>query len=179
MDNIVEIMNAKDLDRAITRIAHEIIERNKGVRGIALAGICRRGVPIAKRLAEKFYEIEGILVPVGSLDITLYRDDLSLLCEHPVVSSTDFLFSVNNQRIIIVDDVIYTGRTVRAAIDAIFDLGRPASIQLAVIIDRGHRELPFKADYVGKNLPTSKSEVVHVNVREIDGEDSVILTKTN
>lgn len=170
-----EIMDENGISRAITRISHEIIEKNKGVGNLALIGIQRRGVPLAKRLAQKIQEVEGKKVDVGILDITFYRDDLSLLSEHPIVNGTEINFSVNDRKIVLVDDVLYTGRTVRAAIDAIMDIGRPKCIQLAIIVDRGHRELPIRADYVGKNVPTSRSEVVHVKLIEVDGINKVTI----
>lgn len=170
-----KLMDETAVKRAITRIAHEIIESNKGVEKVALIGIRRRGGPLAQRLAERIEEIEGIKVPVGILDITLYRDDLTTLASQPQVHRTEVFFDVNNLNIVLVDDVLYTGRTVRAALDAIIDLGRPRCIQLAVLIDRGHRELPIKADYVGKNIPTSQKEVITVLVEEIDGTDEVMI----
>ncbi len=170
-----EIMDESAISRAITRISHEIIEKNKGIENLVLIGIQRRGVPLAKRIAEKIKSVENTEIPVGILDITLYRDDLSLLNEHPVINGTEIDFNIVNKKVVLVDDVIYTGRTVRAAIDAIMDINRPQMIQLAVLIDRGHRELPIRADYVGKNVPTSRSEIVHVNVIEIDGENSVTI----
>lgn len=162
------ILNEEGLGRALTRIAHEILERNQGTAGLALVGIRRRGVPLAQRLAERIERIEGVRVPVGSLDITLYRDDLTTLAEQPVVGATEIPFDLNGRHVVLVDDVLFTGRTVRAALDALVDLGRPASIQLAVLIDRGHRELPIRADYVGKNVPTAKRERVEVHLREYD-----------
>ncbi len=171
-----EIMDESAISRAITRISHEIIEKNKGVEKLVLIGIQRRGVPLAKRIAEKIKSVENREIPVGILDITLYRDDLSLLNEHPVINGTEINFDIANKKVVLVDDVIYTGRTVRAAIDAIMDINRPQMIQLAVLIDRGHRELPIRADYVGKNVPTSRSEIVHVNLLEIDGENSVTIS---
>ncbi len=170
-----EIMDESAISRAITRISHEIIEKNKGIENLVLIGIQRRGVPLARRIAEKIKSVENSEIPVGILDITLYRDDLSLLNEHPVINGTEINFDIVNKKVVLVDDVIYTGRTVRAAIDAIMDINRPQMIQLAVLIDRGHRELPIRADYVGKNVPTSRSEIVHVNVVEIDGENSVTI----
>lgn len=163
-----EIMDESGIQRAITRISHEIIEKNKGVDGLALIGIRRRGVPLARRIAEKIMEVEGTPVQVGILDITLYRDDLSLLDEHPIIKGTEINFPIRNKKIVLVDDVIYTGRTARAAIDAIMDIGRPQLIQLAVLIDRGHRELPIRADYVGKNVPTARNEVINVKLAEVD-----------
>jgi len=176
MKDKAQIMDESAMKRAVTRIAHEIIEKNKGIENLALIGIQRRGVPLAKRIAEKIYEVEGKKPEVGVLDITFYRDDLSTLSEHPIINATQIDFSVTDKKIVLVDDVLYTGRTVRAAIDAIMDLGRPKMIQLAILIDRGHRELPIRADYVGKNVPTSKSEIVHVKVTEFDGENAVTIS---
>jgi len=167
------LMDANQMNRALSRIAHEIIEKNKGTEGVALVGIRRRGIPLAERLAAKLQEFEGKEVPVGTLDITLYRDDLTELSAVPQVHRSEVKFKLPGTVVILVDDVLYTGRTVRAALDALLDIGRPASIQLAVLIDRGHRELPIRADYVGKNVPTSHREVVEVHVSEIDGDDSV------
>lgn len=169
------ILDADGIKRAATRISYEIIEKNKGAEDICLIGIQRRGVTLAKMIKENIKKNEGVDVDLGILDITFYRDDLSVLDEHPVLNGTDIPFSVFDKKIILVDDVLYTGRTCRAAIDAVMDLGRPKIIQLAVLIDRGHRELPIHADYVGKNLPTSKKEVVHVKTKEYDGEDKVLL----
>jgi|SRR5665647_2118128 len=169
------LMDEVAIKRAITRIAHEIIERNKGVEKVALIGIRRRGGPLATRLAERIEEIEGIKVPVGILDITLYRDDLTTLASQPQVHRTEVFFDINDLNIILVDDVMYTGRTIRAAMDALIDLGRPRTIQLAVLVDRGHRELPVKADFIGKNVPTSHTEVISVLVKEIDGREEVII----
>ncbi len=171
-----EIMDESGIMRAVIRIAHEIIEKNKGIEDVILIGIQRRGVPLAKMIAEKIKEVEGKDVPVGILDITFYRDDLSTLAEHPVVNGTEINFSVTDKIIILVDDVLYTGRTARSAIDAIMDIGRPRIIQLAILIDRGHRELPIRADYVGKNVPTSKGEVVNVKLFEIDKTNVVTLS---
>ena len=173
MEDKAVIMDESAMMRALSRISHEIIERNKGISDLAIIGIQRRGVPLANMIAEKILEIEGAKIKVGILDITFYRDDLSLLSEHPLVKGTEIDFSVNGKKIILVDDVLYTGRTVRAAIEAIMDLGRPDNIQLAILVDRGHRELPIRADYVGKNVPTSKSEVIHVKLKEYDGINSV------
>ena len=170
-----EIMDEAAMTRAIKRIAHEIIEHNKGTENLMLIGIQRRGVPLAGRIGELIMQEENVTLPVGTLDITFYRDDLSLLQEHPVVNATDLPFQVQDAKIVMVDDVLYSGRTARAAMDAICDMGRPALIQLAVMIDRGHRELPIRADYVGKNLPTSKNELVGVHVPEYDGDMSVVL----
>jgi pyrimidine operon attenuation protein/uracil phosphoribosyltransferase len=171
-----EIMDENGISRAITRISHEIIEKNKGVEGVVLIGIQRRGVPLARRIAQKISEVEGKAVPVGILDITFYRDDLSLLSEHPIVNGTEINFPVTNKKVVLVDDVLYTGRTVRAAIDAIMDIGRPRMIQLAILVDRGHRELPIRADYVGKNVPTSRNEFISVKVVEIDKINSVTIS---
>jgi pyrimidine operon attenuation protein/uracil phosphoribosyltransferase len=173
MEDKAVIMDESAMMRALSRISHEIIERNKGISDLAIIGIQRRGVPLANMIAEKILEIEGAKIRVGILDITFYRDDLSLLSEHPVVKGTEIDFSVNGIKIILVDDVLFTGRTVRAAIEAIMDLGRPDNIQLAILVDRGHRELPIRADYVGKNVPTSKNEVIHVKLKEYDGINSV------
>lgn len=170
-----EIMDEKALDRALTRIAHEIIERNKGVEDLVMLGIRTRGITLAGRLCEKIKSIEGKELPVGSIDITNYRDDLKEMAEMPQGGTTDVSFDITGKKVILVDDVLFTGRTVRAAMDAIVDIGRPLSIQLAVLVDRGHRELPIRADYVGKNVPTSKNEMVIVNVMESDGKDGVLL----
>ncbi|MGI6487664.1 MAG: bifunctional pyr operon transcriptional regulator/uracil phosphoribosyltransferase PyrR [Syntrophomonadaceae bacterium] len=169
------IMDEANIKRVLTRISHEILERNKGVQNLAIIGIRRRGGPLAERLAENIKEIEGVQVPVGILDITLYRDDLTTLGSQPMVRRTEVPFDITNQAIVLTDDVLYTGRTVRAALDALIDLGRPRCIQLAVLVDRGHRELPIKADYVGKNVPTSKRETITVRLREIDGKDEVVI----
>lgn len=171
----VRLMDAAAMERAITRVAHEVLERNKGTERVCLVGIRTRGVPLAHRLAAKIRQIEGVAVPVGILDITLYRDDLSTISPQPVVHRSEIPFAVGGQRIVLVDDVIYTGRTARAALDALIDLGRPACIQLAVMVDRGHRELPIRPDFVGKNVPTSRREVISVRMRETDGEDAVVL----
>ncbi|MFW5991892.1 MAG: bifunctional pyr operon transcriptional regulator/uracil phosphoribosyltransferase PyrR [Halanaerobiaceae bacterium] len=170
-----KIIDKDGIRRALTRISHEIIEQNKGTDGLALIGIRTRGVPLARRIANRIEAIENAKLPVGILDITLYRDDLSLVAEQPIVHKTEISFDITGKKIILIDDVLFTGRTVRAALDALIDLGRPEMIQLAIIIDRGHRELPIRADYVGKNLPTACNEVIKVNVEEIDVEDSVLL----
>ncbi|WP_291431813.1 bifunctional pyr operon transcriptional regulator/uracil phosphoribosyltransferase PyrR [Deinococcus sp.] len=169
------ILTADEVRRALTRIAHEIIERNKGAENLALIGVHTRGIPLARRLAEKLSSLEGVDVPTGMLDITLYRDDLSEVAQQPIIRQTQVPFDLRDRRVILVDDVLYTGRTVRAALDALIDLGRPAGIQLAVLVDRGHRELPIRADYVGKNLPTASTEVVKVKLQETDDVDSVEL----
>jgi pyrimidine operon attenuation protein/uracil phosphoribosyltransferase len=170
-----EIMNEEAINRALSRIAHEIAEKNKGVDNVVAIGIQRRGVPLAKQIAEKIKKYEDAEIPVGILDITFYRDDLSLLDEHPIINGTDIPFNITNTKVILIDDVLYTGRTVRSAMEALIDLGRPSSIQLAVLIDRGHRELPIRADYVGKNVPTSKDELVKVHTPEFDGTSNVEL----
>ncbi len=170
-----EIIDAEGLRRIITRIAHEIVERNKGTQDLLLVGVRRRGVPLAARIAAKIAEFENTTVPQGCLDITLYRDDLSTVGPQPVVGGTEMPVELAGKVVVLVDDVLYTGRTVRAAMDAIMDIGRPRTIQLAVIVDRGHRELPVRADFVGKNVPTSKREIIGVRVSEIDGEDCVVI----
>jgi len=172
-------MDADRMSRALTRIAHEILERNRGLGEIALVGIRTRGVPIAKRLARSLKEINGDEVPTGVLDITLYRDDLMRLPvgPQPVVRRTEIPFSIDDRKILLVDDVLYTGRTIRAAMDALIDFGRPRAIQLLVLVDRGHRELPIRADYVGKNVPTARAETVEVRLVEVDGRDEVLLRK--
>ena len=167
-----QIMDAQAMDRAITRIAHEIIEHNEGAEGIAVVGILRRGVPIAERLADKIYEIEGIRPNIGKLDISFYRDDYNRQIM-PVLHATKIMFPIDGMDIILVDDVLYTGRTVRSALDALMDLGRPKSVQLAVMVDRGHRELPIRADYVGKNVPSSHEEDVRVSIVPLDDKDTV------
>lgn len=170
------LIDENSFGRTLTRISHQIIEKNGSVDNLCIIGIKTRGVPLAKRLAERICKIEQKEVDVGVLDITLYRDDLTYTNDDmPVVNGSDVPFDISGKNVILVDDVIYTGRTARAALDAIIGFGRPASIQLAVFVDRGHRELPIRADYVGKNIPTSKSEIVHVAVNEIDGKDSVEL----
>lgn len=169
------LMDETAVQRALTRIAHEIVERNKGLANLVLIGIQRRGVPMAMRIAKILEQIEGEIPPVGILDITFYRDDLSKLSAHPVVNGTDIPFNINEKTVVLIDDVLYTGRTVRAAIEAVFDMGRPAAIQLAIMVDRGHRQLPFRPDYVGKNIPTSSTELIHVELTEFDGQDRVVL----
>ncbi|MCP2013138.1 pyrimidine operon attenuation protein/uracil phosphoribosyltransferase [Deinococcus sp. HSC-46F16] len=169
------ILTADEVRRALTRIAHEIVERNKGAENLALIGIHTRGIPLAERLARKLEDLEGVSIPTGMLDITLYRDDLSEVAHQPIIRETQVPFDLARRRVVLVDDVLYTGRTVRAALDALIDLGRPEGIQLAVLVDRGHRELPIRADYVGKNLPTARSEMVKVKLAETDGVDVVEL----
>lgn len=178
MVNLVEktiIMDEQAIRRGLIRIAHEIIENNKGVENLVLVGIRTRGVPLAERLAAEIKRIEGVSLPVGILDITLYRDDLSTLSYQPVVHQTQIPVDINGKKIVLIDDVLYTGRTVRAALDAIIDIGRPKVIQLAVLVDRGHRELPIRADYVGKNVPTSSKEVVGVQLMPVDQADKVVI----
>lgn len=175
MDKIVQILDDKGINRAITRIAHEITEKNKGAQDTVLVGIKTRGVPLAKRLAEKIKSIEGYSVPVEILDITLYRDDLQVKASEPIVQNLQFEHNIDDKIVILVDDVLFTGRTVRAALDAIIDIGRPSKIQLAVLVDRGHRELPIRADFVGKNVPTSKHEIVKVSLTEVDDDNLVVI----
>lgn len=169
------VLDNQGIRRALTRIAHEIIERNKGIEDSVLVGIRTRGIYIAQRLAERIRDIEGAEMPVGELDITLYRDDLTKKTgdEEPEVKGSDIPVDISNKKVILVDDVLFTGRTVRAAMDALIDIGRPATIQLAVLVDRGHRELPIRADYVGKNIPTSSSEKIVVSLQEVDEEEKV------
>ena len=170
-----DLMSSEDMKRALKRMSHQILERNQGAENLVLLGIRRRGVPLAERLSSNINAIEGVEVPVGQLDITLYRDDLSLISEEPVVNSSSVPFDITGKTVVLVDDVIYTGRTARAALDATSALGRAARIQLAVLVDRGHRELPIRADYVGKNVPTSGNELIAVQVEEIDGTEGVKL----
>ena len=171
------VLDKQDINRTLTRIAHEISERSRGMEHLVLIGIRRRGVAIAQRLSQKLHDITGVPVPVGALDITLYRDDLSEIDAQPVLKKTEIPFSVKGKRIILCDDVLYTGRTIRAALDGIIDLGRPMSIQLAVLIDRGHRELPIQADYTGTVVKTLPNQAVRLNVQEHDGEDSIWLVE--
>jgi pyrimidine operon attenuation protein/uracil phosphoribosyltransferase len=170
------VLEANDIRRALTRIAHEIIERNKGARDIVLFGVPTRGVPLARRLAARIAEVEGFEIPVGSLDITMYRDDLRLRPARSLEHTDLPARGVDGAVVVLVDDVLFSGRTIRAALDALADLGRPRLVQLAVLVDRGHRELPIRADYVGKNLPTSLAENVHVHIAEVDGVDAVVLS---
>ncbi|MFH1782607.1 MAG: bifunctional pyr operon transcriptional regulator/uracil phosphoribosyltransferase PyrR [Candidatus Omnitrophota bacterium] len=167
------VMTNEDIARAITRISHEILENNAGLGEIAIVGIRTRGYVLAERIAESIKRLKGLEVPVGALDITLYRDDLSMISEQPVIHNTEIDFDIEDANVVLIDDVLYTGRTIRCALDALIDFGRPKTIQLAVLVDRGHRELPIRADYVGKNIPTSKKELVQVKLQEIDGEDIV------
>lgn len=178
MSNIVKknvIMDSEAIRRALVRIAHEIIEKNKGVEDVVIVGIRTRGVPLAQRIAAEINAIENCEMTVGMLDITLYRDDLSTLGYNPVVHGTDINFDLSGKHVVLVDDVLYTGRTIRAALDAVIDMGRPKTIQLAVLVDRGHKELPIRADYVGKNVPTSQKETIEVVLNEIDGTDEVYI----
>lgn len=177
MKEKAQLMDEKAMGRAITRVSHEIIEKNKGVEDVVLVGIKTRGVPIANRIAKKIQGIEDVCVNTGEIDITLYRDDLKKVDTDPVINGSNINFDINDKVVILVDDVLYTGRTVRAALDAIMDIGRPKSIQLAVLVDRGHRELPVRADYVGKNVPTSKHEVISVMLNETDEQDSVTINE--
>jgi pyrimidine operon attenuation protein/uracil phosphoribosyltransferase len=169
------VMDALQIHRTIMRIAHEIVERNKGVENLILVGIQKRGVPLAERLAGAIEQFEGVRVPVGAIDITLYRDDLQMISQVPIVGETAIKNDITGRVIILVDDVLFTGRTVRAALDELIDFGRPSAIQLAVLVDRGHREFPIRADFVGKNVPTSQNETVDVLLTEIDGEEEVVL----
>ena len=170
-----ELMDAERLRRTLLRMAHEIVEKQLDVRGTVLVGVRTRGVPLAKRLAKMIGEAEGFTPPVGALDITLYRDDLTTIAAHPVIQGTDIPVSIDGRTVVLVDDVLYTGRTVRAALDELIDFGRPDRIRLAVLVDRGHRELPIRADHVGKTLTTRRDEVVQVRLRESDGDDRVVL----
>ena len=171
------IMDAEAMRRAIVRIAHEIIEKNKGVENVILVGIRTRGVPLAQRIAKEIENIEKVKVPVGFLDITLYRDDLSTLAYNPIVHGTEIEFDIRGKVIVLVDDVLYTGRTIRAALDALIDMGRPKVIELAVLIDRGHKELPIRADFVGKNVPTAQKEIIDVTWKENDDIDEVVISE--
>ena len=177
MKEKAKLLDQETLNRSLMRIAHEILEKNKGAQGLCLVGIRNRGAHLARRLAECIEKIDSVTIPVGILDITLYRDDLTLIASLPVVHKTEIDFDITDKNIVLVDDVLYTGRTVRAALDALIDLGRPQSIQLAVLIDRGHRELPVRADYVGKNVPTSQKETVEVRLNEVDGRDEVVIVE--
>jgi pyrimidine operon attenuation protein / uracil phosphoribosyltransferase len=167
------IMTADEMRRATIRLSHEIVEKQAGTEGLLLIGIQRRGVPLARRIADSIRDNEGVDIPVGALDITFYRDDLSLIAQQPVVKGTELPSGIDGRTIVLVDDVLYTGRTIRAAMDALVDFGRPQAIRLAVLVDRGHRELPIRADHVGKNVPTSREEIVRVHLEETDGEDGV------
>ena len=173
------IMTPEDIKRSLARIAHEIIERNKTTENLVLVGMRTRGVPLAKRLVANMADLEGFKIPVGALDIRLYRDDLSSLNPQPTVQRTDIPVNIDGKSVVLVDDVLYTGRSTRAAMDALIDLGRPRSIQLAVLVDRGHRELPIRADYVGRNIPSSRDEKIQVQLVETDGIDEVVIVKNN
>ncbi len=174
-----KILDKEAISRALMRIAHEILEKNKGTKDLCLVGIRNRGAYLAKRLAEQIESIEKKKACVGVLDITLYRDDLTLIAAQPLVRKTEIDFDITDKYLVLVDDVLYTGRTIRAAMDALVDFGRPKSIQLAVLIDRGHRELPIRADYVGKNIPTGQNETVEVRLEEVDGKDEVVIVEKN
>ncbi len=170
-------MTAEEVRRALVRVSHEIVEKHGGTASLALVGIQRRGVPLAHRIRAAIEAHEGVRLPVGTLDITFYRDDLSRIARQPLVKGTDLPFDLERSTLVVVDDVLYTGRTVRAAMDALVDHGRPAAVRLAVLVDRGHRELPIRADHVGKNVPTSRSEVIKVHLQEVDGEDEVVIER--
>jgi pyrimidine operon attenuation protein/uracil phosphoribosyltransferase len=172
------LMTSEDVGRALVRVAHQIVEKNKGAENLVIVGMWTRGVPLAHRLADTIQDFEGVQVPVGVLDINSYRDDVSFLESKPA-KHTNVPVDVNDKQVVLVDDVLYTGRSIRAAMDAVIDLGRPSAIQLAVLIDRGHRELPVRADYVGKNIPTSRAEKVEVHVKEVDSEDGVAIAGSN
>lgn len=179
MKEKAHIMDKNGVQRTLARMAHEIIEKNKGTKDVVIIGVRTRGAHLAERLADTIGQIDGLRPPVGILDITLYRDDLSSIAQQPVVHKTEIDFDIQDKKVILVDDVLYTGRTIRAALDEIIDFGRPQFIQLAVLIDRGHRELPIRADYVGKNIPTSVHETVEVRLAETDGIDEVVVFETN
>jgi pyrimidine operon attenuation protein / uracil phosphoribosyltransferase len=177
MKEKAKILDQESISRALVRIAHEVLEKNHGTKDLCVIGIRTRGAFVARRLAEAIGSIDKVEVPVGVLDITLYRDDLTMVASHPVVHKTEIPFDITNKRVVLVDDVLYSGRTIRAALDALMDLGRPTSIQLVVLVDRGHRELPIRADYVGKNIPTAKHETVEVRLEECDGSDEVVIVE--
>jgi len=179
MKQKAKVLDKEMLGRGVLRIAHEILEKNKGTKDLCLIGIRNRGAYLAKRIDDCIEKIENERVPVGALDITLYRDDLTSVASGPVVHKTEIDFDITDKNIVLVDDVLYTGRTVRAALDALIDFGRPKSIQLAVLVDRGHRELPIRADFVGKNIPTSKNETIEVRLEESDGQDEVVIMEKN
>ncbi|MBI5873723.1 MAG: bifunctional pyr operon transcriptional regulator/uracil phosphoribosyltransferase PyrR [Candidatus Omnitrophica bacterium] len=179
MKEKAHIMDKNGMQRTLARMAHEILEKNKGTRDLVIVGVRTRGAHLAERLAQTIEKIDGHKPPVGILDITLYRDDLSSIAQQPVVHKTEIDFDIQDKKVILVDDVLYTGRTVRAALDEIIDFGRPQFIQLAVFIDRGHRELPIRADYVGKNIPTSPKETVEVRLEESEGKDEVVVLESN
>ena len=173
------ILDEEGVQRSLMRIAHEILEKNKGTQQLCIVGIRSRGVYLANRIAANILKIEGKSVPVGILDITLYRDDLTLISSQPVVHKTEIDFDITDNNLILVDDVLYSGRTIRSALDALIDLGRPKTIQLAVLVDRGHRELPIRPDYVGKNIPTARNEMVEVHLKETDAKDEVVIVETH
>lgn len=173
----LQLMSGSEVDRTIVRLAHEILERTEDLRSLVFAGIRRRGIPLAERLSRKIEELEGIRVPVGILDITMYRDDLSQVAQQPVVNNTDISVPIADKDVLIIDDVLFTGRTVRAAMDALFALGRPARVQLLVLIDRGHRELPIEARYIGRTVTTTLSQIIEVKFHEVDGADKVLLVE--
>ncbi len=177
MEIKTQIMDPSQMDRSLMRITHEIIEKNGGLEDVILVGIKRRGIPMAWRLAENAYRFEGVQIPVGYVDVSLYRDDLSEIAEVPEAAGSQFPTDVKGKTVVLVDDVIFTGRTARAAIEAVFAAGRPRKLQLAILIDRGHRELPIKPDYVGKNVPTSRDEFVRAAFHEVDGEDGVFICR--
>jgi pyrimidine operon attenuation protein/uracil phosphoribosyltransferase len=172
------ILNADDMERSLGRMTHQILEKHSGTENLTLIGIHTRGVFLARRLGRRIQALEGVEVPTGELDITLYRDDWTRISQHPIVQATDILFGVDGKRIILVDDVLFTGRTTRAAMDAVIDFGRPERIELAVLVDRGHRELPIQADYIGKYIDTRRAETVNVHLADFDGKDEVVLTRT-
>jgi len=174
---MAKLMDKDEIRRSLLRLSHQILEKNREIEDLVVVGIHRRGVTLAERISKMIEEIKGKKLPTGTLDITLYRDDLTRIAYQPVVRNTNILFPIDDKKVILVDDVLYTGRTVRAAIDALIDFGRPKKIELAVLIDRGHRELPIRADYVGKNIPTSPEEMVEVRVEELDGTDEVLILK--
>ena len=172
-----QLLSAEEIDRTLQRLAHEIVEKSGGTKDVALIGVRRRGVPLAQRLAKYINGFAHVEIPVGTLDITLYRDDLSTVAAHPVVQSTEIPFVVDNQDLVLIDDVLYTGRTARAAMNGLFDLGRPKRVRMCVLIDRGHRELPIEATYVGKTVPTSSREIIEVKFREVDNDEQVLLVE--
>jgi pyrimidine operon attenuation protein/uracil phosphoribosyltransferase len=174
---MAKLMDKDEMRRVLLRLSHQILEKNREIEDLVVVGIHRRGVTLAQRISEMMEEIKGKKLPTGTLDITLYRDDFTRIAYQPVVRNTNILFPIDDKKVVLVDDVLYTGRTVRAAIDALIDFGRPKKIELAVLIDRGHRELPIRADYVGKNIPTSSGEVVEVRIEELDGTDEVLILK--
>jgi pyrimidine operon attenuation protein/uracil phosphoribosyltransferase len=175
LENIRVIMDSSGVDRALRRISHEILEKNKDTKDLTIIGIRNKGAYLAQRVASYIEQVEKIKLPVGILDITLYRDDLTTIARQPIMRKTEINFSIDDKKIVVVDDVLFTGRTIRCAMDALIDFGRPKNIQLAILIDRGHRELPIRADYVGKNVPTSLGEIIEVKLAEVDGIDEVLI----